>query len=143
MLMALANADRASDLNSLDTRYMQYTQTGVTFKISGLTKTRGSGPPIVAFYPVLESNTSLCPVSTLKAYMEATKEIRQETKHVALFLSVKKPHNPVSNSTVSRWLKALMAKAGIDTTRFNPLTGTAGYIRLGGVPVFKNSLRPL
>ena len=28
MLMALANADRASDLNSLDTRYMQYTQTG-------------------------------------------------------------------------------------------------------------------
>ena len=118
MLMALANADRASDLNSLDTRYMQYTQTGVTFKIPGLTKTRRSGPPIVAFYPVLESNTSLCPVSTLKAYMEATKEIRQETKHVALFLSVKKPHNPVSNSTVSRWLKALMAKAGIDTTRF-------------------------
>ena len=126
MWMALANADRASDLNSLDTRYMQYTQTGVTFKIPGLTKTRRSGPPIVAFYPVLESNASLCPVSTLKAYMEVTKQIRQETKQVVLFLSVKKPHNPVSNSTVSRCLKALMAKAGIDTTRFKAHSTRAG-----------------
>ena len=114
MLMALANADRASDLNSLDTRYMQYAQTGVTFKIPGMTKTRRSGPPIVAFYPVLKSNTSLCPVSTLKDYMEATKEIKQETKHVALFLSVKKPHNPLPNSTVSRWLKALSLHSGVN-----------------------------
>ena len=28
----------------------------------------------------------------------------------------------------------------INSLEFNPLTGTAGYIRLGGVPVFKNSL---
>ena len=114
MLMALANADRASDLNSLDTHYMQYTQTGVTFKIPGLTKIRRSGPPIAAFHLILESNTFLCPVSTLKPYMEATKETRQETKHVALFLSVKKPHNPVSNSTVSRWLKTLITMKSWD-----------------------------
>ena len=72
----------------------------VTDKIPGLTKTRWSGPPIAAFYPILDSNTFLFPVSTLKAHMEVTKEIRQETKYVAPFLSVKKPHNPVSNSMV-------------------------------------------
>ena len=45
MLMALANADRASELSALDTSFMHFFSTGVKFIIPGLTKTRRSSPP--------------------------------------------------------------------------------------------------
>ena len=45
MLMALASADRASDLQLLDIRYMQQQGDTVKFVVAGLSKTRRSGPP--------------------------------------------------------------------------------------------------
>ena len=51
MLMALANADRCSDLAALDLNHCTFQGGGVRFIIPGLTKTRKSGPPVEAFYP--------------------------------------------------------------------------------------------
>ena len=45
MLMALANADRASDLHILDIRYMQSQSDKVQFTVAALLKMRRSGPP--------------------------------------------------------------------------------------------------
>lgn len=33
-----------------------------------------------------------------------------------LLISYQKPHKPVSTNTIARWLKNVMAKAGIDTS---------------------------
>ena len=33
-----------------------------------------------------------------------------------LFISIIKPHGPVTSSTIARWLKEVMAAAGIDTS---------------------------
>ena len=82
MLMALSNADRCSELASLD-----LWREGFKFFITGLMKTR-SGPPKGVFYPYPEDE-KLCPVQTLESYELRTKQLRLQSTVVShLFLSV-------------------------------------------------------
>ena len=114
-LMALTNADRASDLHALDLRYRSFSPEGVTFEILGLTKTRRSGPPRQAFYPSFPEK-SVCPVETLRHY-ESRTIIHRPTGGVAnpLFISYSKPHKPVQAATISRWIRNMLVKAGVDS----------------------------
>ena len=99
MLLALANADRVSDLHALDLRYRSYRNGGVSFIVPSLTKTRRSGPPREVFYAQLEENTKLCPVTSLRAYEEKTQGLR-DPDNSSLFISVKKPHLPISSQSL-------------------------------------------
>ena len=78
MLMAFANADRASDLHILDVRYMQSQSNKVKFTVAALSKTRRSGPPRELEYSRFEDNPKLCPVKFLLAYVDKTKDKRAE-----------------------------------------------------------------
>ena len=118
MLMALANADRCSDLAALDLDFRTFQQNWVRFVIPGLTKTRRSGPPMEAFYPSFPDETKLCPVTTLRFYEEKSKSLRKRTQRNTLFISVRKPHKPVNPATIDHWLKNIMKSAGIDTNTF-------------------------
>ena len=113
MLMALANADRASDLHLLDIRYMQQQGDTVKFVVAGLSKTRRSGPPRQVEYASFVDKPKLCPVKALHAYIDQTKDKRAE-KEYKLFLALKKPHLSVSTGTISRWLKEMLRMAGIN-----------------------------
>ena len=117
MLLALANADRVSDLHSLDLKFRSYRYGGVSFIIPVLTKTRRSGPPREVFYAQLEENIKLCPVSSLRAYEKKTEGLRHPG-NTSLFISVKKPHLPVSSQTLLRWIKNFLSEVGIDTNQF-------------------------
>ena len=121
MLMALTNADRCSELASLDLTFRAYLRDGVKFVIPGLTKTRKSGPPKEVFYPSYPEDVKLCPVKTLEAYELRTKPLRLLSKEDSnrLFLSVRKPHAPVKAATIGHWLQKLMAQAGIDVSIFS------------------------
>lgn len=56
-------------------------------------------------------NKRLCVVETLKEYLRWTEGLRiTENK---LPISTQKPHQGVTQATVSRWVKSLMLKAGI------------------------------
>ena len=114
-LMALTNADRASDLHALDLRYRSFSPEGVTFEILGLTKTHRSGPPRQAFYPSFPEK-SVCPVETLRHYKSRT-IIHRPTGGVAnpLFISYSKLHKPVQATTISRWIRNMLVKAGVDS----------------------------
>ena len=50
MLLALTNADRASDLHLLDLNFEQVLSHGVRFQIAGLSKICRSGPPLKVAY---------------------------------------------------------------------------------------------
>ena len=119
MLLALTNASRSSDLHALDLRFRSFTGEGVLFRIPGLTKTRRSGPPKEAMFPAFEENSRLCPVNTLKQYEQMTASLRGagSASH-QLFVSIRKPHNPVTSATIARWLKTLLSEAGVDTEMF-------------------------
>ena len=90
-LMALTNADRASDLHALDLKYRRYSAEGVTFEIPGLTKTRRSEPPRQAFYSSF-AEKNVCPVETLRQYERKTADLRSNGDENPLFISFYKPY---------------------------------------------------
>ena len=110
-LMALTNTDRASDLHALDLKYRRYSAEGVTFEIPGLTKTRRSGPPHQAFYSSF-AKKKVCPVDTLRHYERKTAGFRSDgDEKIPLFISFT---NPISQYGQLRWIKNMLAKAGVD-----------------------------
>ena len=86
MLMALANADRASDLHLLDIRYMKLHPDKVQFSIAGLAKTRRSGPPREVVYHAFANNPKLCPVKLLHAYIEVSKDNRCDKEMTSVLI---------------------------------------------------------
>lgn len=60
----------------------------------------------------------LCPVDALRAYEDRTKEKRGDNNRSQLLIAVIKPCNPVSSSTIARWIKTVLTKSGIDTDTF-------------------------
>ena len=121
-LMALTNADRASDLHLLDISFMQIQDQEVSFKIPGLSKTRRSGPPREVSYASFSEAEIICPVNTLKVYLQQTEKFRSvaEDGSNPLFIAIRKPHKPVTSATISRWMKNLMEQSGIDVEQFKP-----------------------
>ena len=58
---------------------------------------------------------------TLKAYEERTEEFRDSSSSCpkdSLFLSWIGNHNPVTSSTIARWLRTCMSEAGVDVSIF-------------------------
>jgi integrase len=60
-------------------------------------------------------NKKLCIVNTMKEYLDRTDALRsQEEKK--LLISTQAPHRGVAKSTVARWVKSMLMKAGIDSS---------------------------
>ena len=90
LLLALANASRASEIYALDIRYMSRSREGICFAIADLTKTARPGKKRSIYYPSLKEER-LCPVNALSEYLRRTQQRREgdQTK-TRLFLSVVK-----------------------------------------------------
>ena len=56
-----------------------------------------------------------CPVTTLEAYLLASDTLRANSGPEFLFLGLPSRHRSIGASFVSRWLKLILEKAGIDT----------------------------
>ena len=58
------------------------------------------------FFPAFPHNVNMCPMETLWAYEKHTETFR---KHISkLFIATIKPYQPVSSSTITRWLKTML-----------------------------------
>ena len=60
---------------------------------------------------------SICPVLSLKAYLDRTAQLHH-TDAINLFISQHKPHKSVTSQTLAQWMSNIMAAAGVDTTMF-------------------------
>ena len=119
ILLALTRPMRSSDLTSLDLNFRRYIPEGVVFKPTKLAKQSRPEKEIAdIFFPSFPHNSNLCPVHTLRAYEVATENIRNANKESKLLIATIKPHKAVTSSTIARWLKTTMGKAGVDTTIF-------------------------
>ena len=112
MLLALANADRVSDLCALDLQYLSLTKDSAVFRLVSLTKTARPDKHITSCYNSLPGS-ALCPVETLKRYISRTSSWRKDLKSGKLLLALNKPHHPVTSATVARWLKQVLKDAGV------------------------------
>ena len=118
MLMALTAIKRCSDLHLLDTRFMALGEDKVMFKIMGKPKNfrnKGKMPEPVTYWV---SGEELCPVSTIRAYVDRTETWRKENSETSFFLSFIQPHRAVTASTIGRWSKTVLGNVGVDTSKF-------------------------
>ena len=117
MLMALTRpSTRSADLAKLDLHFRSYSVECATFHPSALSKQSRQQKHGTEFFPCFLTEDLLCPVLAFKEYENHTKQLRG--MHTSLFLSVTKPHKPVTSSTIARWLKILLGKAGVNTEIF-------------------------
>ena len=119
ILLALTRPTRSSDLTSLDLRFRRYIPEGVVFRPTKLAKQSRPEKEIAEiFFPSFPHNPILCPVHTLRAYEAATETLSKDNKESRLLIATIKPHKAVTSSTIARWLRTIMGKAGIDTAIF-------------------------
>jgi site-specific recombinase XerD len=117
-LVALLLAARSQTLALLDLKNMTRKTSKFCFTIGAadLKQSRpGYTPPLIEFgaYPV---DKGLCVYLALNEYIKRTSELRGEES--ALFISFIKPHKKVTATTISRWVKTMMSRAGIDTAKY-------------------------
>ena len=116
MLIALTTGQRCQSLCALDLKHSQISNNSVNFKINTLLKHNrpNNCRNVVSLvsYPV---NRRLCVITYLKEYIKRTKSIRSDSR---LFLSLHRPHKPVTASTLGRWIRLVLGKSGVNTKIF-------------------------
>lgn len=112
MLMALASPNRVSEIASLSLSKLCKTKNTWTFDL-GMTKNRTiSGEAHTAMYERFPKDVELCPIKTLEKYLTVTDfPDRSDT----IFLSYTGKHDPVSSTTISRWIKSVLVEFGYDS----------------------------
>ena len=117
MLLALLTGQRGQALHLLKIQDLKFKQSKCIIVFSGKHKQSRPGfhtepAEILSF----EKNPKLCLVSHLKSYLERTQELRDTVDQ--LLISYVKPHVPVSRQTLTRWVKAVLGNAGVDTETY-------------------------
>ena len=114
ILLALTRSSRSVGLRKLDIRSQSLTAEGMLFEPQHLLKqSRPSKPLADFFYPRFPDEPLICLVVTIQAYEKRTQEFcvpasNKDTRKTALLLSWVGKHDPVSSSTIARWLNACL-----------------------------------
>ena len=117
MLIALVTASRGQSLHLLNIENLTRGKSSYTFVIDRLIKQSrpGYSNPVVKLKPY-PPDRRLCVCTTLQEYLSRSENIRgTETQ---LYISYVKPHKAVATSTISRWIRDVMTRSGIDTSIF-------------------------
>ena len=118
MLLALTRPSRSADLHGLNIGLSRSSPEGISFLPSKPAKQTKAGKVAQEFFfPRFEEKPILCPVRAVGQYIKVTDPLRA-SNHTQLFIAYIRPHNPVTSSTIARWLKVMLEEAGIDTTIF-------------------------
>ena len=118
MLLALTTSQRVQTLKALDIHSMTLNTKQCVFVINSVLKTTKPGKHLTNIQiEAFVANKNLCPLEHLKQYLEKTSAIRG--LHTQLLLSYQKPHRPVSTDTIARWIKVVLAQAGVNTELFS------------------------
>jgi len=100
MLMALTRPSWLADLVSLQIDRCQFSPEGMAFLPAALAKHSRLDRVL---FPSFPHNREPCLIATLRWYLTVTFPLYPEGA-VKLYAAVVKPHNPVSSSSIARWL---------------------------------------
>lgn len=120
-LLALTTLLRCSEITSIQTRSIVFSGSKVSFGLGTLLKSQRSGPPMGYNLSEWTQNRAICPVTCLHDYLKRTSSLRSPHNENQLLIGSTRLHNPVTSSTVGRWIKDQLKEAGIDTP-FSPHT---------------------
>ena len=119
MLVSLVSAQRGQTIHYLNLDDMTCSETTITFILSKpIKQSKTGGKSVVVKFTSYPTDSRICVVTTLRNYLARTSIQRAE--HKQLFISYLKLFKPVSRSTISRWIKVVMSKSGINVDLFKP-----------------------
>ena len=117
MLVSLVSAQRGQTIHCLNLVDMISSETSITFMLKKPIKQSKPGvKPLVDKFSLYPVDPSICMITTLRAYLARTIDKRGNNKQ--LFISFLKRFKPVSRSIISRWIKVVMCKSGINVELF-------------------------
>ena len=96
-------------------------QEGIQFYPLELAKQSKPSKSVAPFiFPAFPSDNKLCSKVTLLSYISRTESYRGNgsDRKSKLLLSYIKPHNPITSSSIARWITSMLDLAGIDTKTF-------------------------
>ena len=139
LLFLLLSAQRCQTLHLIHINDIVLHANHITIQTSQLLKQSRPSfhlKPIVLFkYP---KNDKLCIVETFKLYLQRTETLRNTLEN-KLLISTQSPHKGVTRATVSRWVKSMLTKAGIDArfTAHSTRAVATSTAKMKGVPLDK------
>ena len=126
-LLMLLSGQRIQTIHLLD--IMTLTESSCSFSISKPVKQTRPGTHVHDLvFQAYFKDPGLCIVECLQEYVIRTKHLRGE--ETQLLISFVKPHKAVSKDTIGRWVKSVLANAGIDTHQFGPTALAQPQLRL-------------
>lgn len=135
VLFLLLSAQRCQTLHLVEIPDIKITNDKVFIAPNHILKQSKPGKHLdLIEFKAFTKDKQLCIVNILSLYIDRTKNLRNSDK---LLISTIKPHGPVSKQTVSRWVKILLQKAGVDLL-FKPHSiraAAASKAKLSGIPL--------
>lgn len=141
MLMALTQAARVQTLHLLIKKGIRIEQDSILVQLRGhIKQCRPTFNVRSIKFQAYPRDESLCVCVTLQHYLARTEELRRgfSQEDDGLLLSYVRPHKSVTKDTIARWVKAMLRRSGVDTTKF-----TAGSVRSAAVSKAKAMSIPI
>lgn len=119
-LLLLLSGRRGQDIIDIDVRNIHICEDEIHITSAVLAKNTSPKfhPPPMVFKKF--GNDNLCIWHYLSHYIEITKQFREAEGPHQLLLTTTSPHRPISRDTLGRWIKHIMKKSNVDTTKFSP-----------------------
>lgn len=117
VLIALATGQRIQTLANIEISNIVQIGEKIEIKVPNRLKTTKIGrvqPTLIL--PFYDEDEQICPARTLLLYLDKTKNLRGNCN--LLFITYNRPFHAASCQTISRWLKDILKKSGLDTTIF-------------------------
>lgn len=116
-LLLLVSSQRIQTLHLTDLDNVKFNNDCVQIHVTKLLKqSRPSFHLAPIFLKKFVDNSELCIVTYLKEYIKKTSELRKS--QTQLFISYHPPYKKVGKETLSRWVRIILAQAGIDISVF-------------------------
>ncbi|KZS22093.1 Uncharacterized protein APZ42_010981 [Daphnia magna] len=136
-LIALTSLLRVSEIAAIERSSVRFDDGAATLFLSKPRKSQHQGPLSSIKIPRCPDKI-VCPVDCLGFYIYVTDPIRPAGNVDRLLISNIAPYRPVSASTVARWIKSYMERAGVDTQTFSAHStrgAAASKAVASGVPI--------
>ena len=140
MLMALTQAARVQTLNFLTVNNVKKTKFEFVFPLADSIKQNRPNFKVGSLsFKAYPPDRRLCIYTVLKEYLKRTKVLRESSKSDTLLISYVKPFKHVTRDTISRWIKTVLIRSGIDISDFGSHSVRSAAVskaKLNCVPVY-------
>ena len=119
MFRGFISGQRCSTLLSFDIEFMDLQNDICIFYPKTLLKhSKPHKTKDVFVYNKFDDEQKLCPIATINEYIK--RRIELKPTNTSLFITSVPPYKTPHKDTLSRWIKDLMHKSGVDTIVFKP-----------------------